>query len=339
MMRRSVDVVEPATDEPTPRRLSIPWRRLAPGFCWLLIAGCVAFTFMRVFGLEHTWFLDTVVAFTPYLTLISVVPLIFALVLRRWRATVVALLTCLALVSLFVPRAIGQPDPGHGPTLRVMSSNMKIGAADPNAIIALVRSHHIDLLAVEEFTPEADDRLAAAGLAALLPFSATSPIEGAAGSAIYSRYPLSDTGYRPLADGFGQEFATVTVPGALPLVVEAVHTRAPNLPSSNAGWAKSIEQQPRATPKGAVRLLAGDFNATLDHSRLRTLLDTGYVDVASQLGDGLTTTWPFDGRLIPAITLDHFFADPRIGSVSFGASVVRGTDHKAIFAVITLPPR
>ena len=126
---------------------------------------------MRVFGLEHTWYLNTFVAFTPYVTLLSAVPLIFALLLRRWRAVTVALLTSLALITLFLPRAIGGPDPGHGPTLRVMSSNMKIGAADPAAIVALVRAHHIDLLAVEEFTPHADDRLAAAGLTTLLPFS------------------------------------------------------------------------------------------------------------------------------------------------------------------------
>jgi endonuclease/exonuclease/phosphatase (EEP) superfamily protein YafD len=303
----------------------------------VLIGGWVAFTVMRVFGLEGTWYLNTFVAFTPYVTLLSAVPLIFALLLRRWRAVTVALLTSLALITLFLPRAIGSPDPGHGPTLRVMSSNMKIGAADPNAIVALVRAHHIDLLAVEEFTPDAEDRLAAAGLTTLLPFTATTPIDGATGSAIYSRYPITETGYMPLAGGFGQEYATVSVPGAKPLLFDAVHTRAPNLPSSNTDWARSIAQQPPATPKGAVRLLAGDFNATLDHSRLRTLLDTGYVDIASQLGDGLTATWPYDGRWIPPITLDHFFADPRIGAVSFGATVVRGTDHKAIYAVITLP--
>jgi hypothetical protein len=37
------------------------------------------------------------------------------------------------------------------------------------------------------------------------------------------------------------------------------------------------------------------------------------------------------------VTLDHFFVDPRIGCVSFGTQTVKGTDHRAIFAVVTLP--
>jgi endonuclease/exonuclease/phosphatase family metal-dependent hydrolase len=86
-------------------------------------------------------------------------------------------------------------------------------------------------------------------------------------------------------------------------------------------------------------MLAGDFNATFDQAPLRTLTSTGYKDVASQLGDGLTPTWPFDGRWIPPvkITLDHMLVDPRIGAVSYRADTVPGTDHRAIQATITLP--
>ena len=42
-----------------------------------------------------------------------------------------------------------------------------------------------------------------------------------------------------------------------------------------------------------MRLLVGDFNATLDHAALRRLLDTGYRDAASVVGQGMTPTcWP-----------------------------------------------
>lgn len=336
MTRRAaaIDDTEPAAGAPGRR---FPWRRLVAATCWPMVVGFAVITIGRVFGLERTWFLDTLVAFTPYVTLLSAVPVIFALVLRRWRAATVAVLTSLALVTLFVPRAIGRPDPGSGPRLTVMSSNMKIGAADPATIVGLVRTHRVDVLAIEEYTPAAQDALLAAGLNDLLPFDAAKPIAGAAGSAIFSRYPLSGTGYLPLAGGFGEEYATVLVPGALPLLLDAVHTRAPAAPGDDADWGRSIAEQPPATPKGSVRLLAGDFNATLDHARLRALLGTGYHDVASQLGDGLVTTWPYDGRPVPPITLDHFFADPRIGAVSFGASRVAHTDHRAIFATLTLP--
>jgi endonuclease/exonuclease/phosphatase (EEP) superfamily protein YafD len=316
------------------------WRRYAPALCWIMVGASAVFAVIRVFGLERTWYVTVVMAFTPYLMVVSLVPLIFALAWRRWRAFTVAALATLALTAGFVPRAIGHPDPGRGPVVRVMSQNMKIGAADPATIVGLVRSQRIDLLGLDEFTPAAETALDDAGLLALLPFSASDPFLGATGSAIYSRYPLTGTGYQHLAGGFGQEYAAVTVPGALPLEFYAVHTRAPALPDTQADWAKSIEQEPAATPRGTVRLLAGDFNATFDQVRLRRLLATGYVDIASQLGDGMVTTWPYDGRLIPPvpITLDHMLADPRIGAVTFGAHKVPGTDHRAIYATLTLPP-
>jgi endonuclease/exonuclease/phosphatase (EEP) superfamily protein YafD len=232
---------------------------------------------------------------------------------------------------------LGGPDPGAGPTLRVMSSNLKVGGADAATIVALVRDQHIDLLALEEFTPQEKDRLDASGLHQLLPISAITPRPGAYGIGIYSRYPLTDAGVVTLTGGLVQQYATVLVPHAAPLLFQASHTRAPDMPSYIGDWTHSIDEEPPATPGGPVRLLAGDFNATLDHARLRALLDTGYIDIASQLGDGLTTTWPYDGRHVPPITLDHVFADPRIGAVSLGASVVPGTDHRAIFASLTLP--
>ncbi len=307
--------------------------------CWILVAIFALIAIMRVFGLERGWYLTTMLAFTPYLAMVSIVPLILALVLKRWPPAIVAGVTVVALACVFLPRFVGHPDPGHGPTLRVMSQNMKVGAADPATIVRLVREHRIDLLALEEFTPSAQAALEAAGLGTLLPFSQINPIEGAFGSGIYSRYPLTNGGYQPLAILYGQEYATVTVPGAAPLEFYAVHTAAPVYPHFQGDWTKALAEEPAATPKGTVRLLAGDFNSTLDQAKLRDLLATGYTDVASQLGDGMIPTWPYDGRWVPPvpITLDHMFADPRIGAVSLGAQPVKGTDHKAIWATLTLP--
>ncbi|HEY7174508.1 MAG TPA: endonuclease/exonuclease/phosphatase family protein, partial [Micromonosporaceae bacterium] len=256
---------------------------------------------------------------------------------RRWPPAAIATGAAAAMMAGLVPLATGSPDPGPGPRLHVMSSNMKIGAADAATIVALARRHKTDVLALDEYTPDAARRLAAAGLDELLPYHAQTPLPGATGSAIFSRYPLQDIGYRRLAGGFGQEYATVLVPGARPLVVEAVHAAAPIAPSHEKAWGQSIDREPAATVNGPVRLLIGDFNGTLDQQRMRTLLGTGYRDIASQVGEGLDTTWPYDGRVIPPIVLDHVFADQRIGAVHFGVALMPGTDHKAIYATLTLP--
>jgi endonuclease/exonuclease/phosphatase (EEP) superfamily protein YafD len=318
-------------------RLRRGWRIGTAVVCWASAVAFAAFAIMRLFGLERTWYLDTLIAFTPYVGLLSILLIPITVLARRWWTTGLAVATAIALVAVVAPRAFGGPNPGSGPPLHVLSSNMKIGGGDPETIVRLARIHRTDVLALEEYTPWAQHRLATAGISALFPYSAQTPMEGATGSAIFSRYPLSNTGYRPLAGGFGQEYATVAVPGALPLLIEAVHPEAPAVPSTNGIWAAGLAAQPAATPNGPVRLLIGDFNATLDHRRLRTLIGTGYRDIAAQLGDGLDTTWPYDGRPEPPIMLDHALADPRIGAISFGTAYVPGSDHKAIYVTLTLP--
>ncbi len=59
--------------------------------------------------------------------------------------------------------------------------------------------------------------------------------------------------------------------------------------SATARWRSQLSALP---PPGADPvILAGDFNATLDHAAFRRLLDLGYADAASQVGNGLAATW------------------------------------------------
>jgi endonuclease/exonuclease/phosphatase family metal-dependent hydrolase len=89
---------------------------------------------------------------------------------------------------------------------------------------------------------------------------------------------------------------------------------------------------------GPVRVLLGDFNATLDHGGLRELIATGYRDAAEVTGQGLVGTWgPYDGDRIPPVVIDHVLADRRIGVRRFAVHGIPGGDHRAIVAELTLP--
>jgi len=84
-------------------------------------------------------------------------------------------------------------------------------------------------------------------------------------------------------------------------------------------------------------VLAGDFNATLDHAELRRLLDRGYHDVAEQAGTALRPTWPA-GRTIPTqVTIDHVLADRRIRVVSARSVAIPGSDHRGVLTELLLP--
>jgi endonuclease/exonuclease/phosphatase family metal-dependent hydrolase len=140
--------------------------------------------------------------------------------------------------------------------------------------------------------------------------------------------------------GFRQAYATVTVPGARPVLVESVHPAAPHVGPTSAGLLRGLAGQPAATPDGPVRVLIGDFNSTLDHAALRRLLDTGYRDAAATLGEGLTSTWPYYGRRVPVtpkVTIDHVLADRRIGVRDLTVVTVRRTDHRTVVATLVLP--
>ncbi|MFI5844933.1 endonuclease/exonuclease/phosphatase family protein [Catenuloplanes sp. NPDC051500] len=307
--------------------------------CWVAAVPCAAWALIRGLGLDHGPIIQ-LIAFTPYVTAATLVLAVLMLALRRWPTAVLTTLAALALTAMVLPRALPDADrgAGGGPELRVMTTNVLGGGADPDALIALIRENRVDLLAVQEFTPDVAAELDARGLATLLPYRQLHPINSAAGSALYSRYPLTETGVREHTSGFAQAYGTVTVPGGRPVIAESVHPMAPwGLPVLD-DWRADLENEPRATPGGPVRLLLGDFNSTLDHSPLRALIASGYQDAADVTGNGLTGTWgPYDGSLIPPVQLDHVLADRRIRVESLRVLHLPGSDHRPVLAELSLP--
>ena len=324
-----------APSRPAPR----PARTLLSALCWALVLPGLGWAVVRGFGLERGPLVQ-LLAFTPYVAAWSLIPLALAAALRRWLAAALAAVAALILISVVAPRALADGGNGSadGPTARVLTANLLAGAADPAALVALVREQRVDLLALQEFTPEAEAALDRLGLAELLPYRQTNPEVGTTGSAVYSRFPLSAGGVRRNEGGFSQAYATVHVAGAPPVVVESAHPAAPYALSMLPAWWADLRAQPPATPGGPLRILAGDFNATLDHAPLRELLSTGYVDAADVTGAGLTGTWcPYDGDLIPPVTIDHVLVDRRIGVRAVSVHPLPGSDHRPVLAELTLP--
>ncbi|MFE9957033.1 endonuclease/exonuclease/phosphatase family protein [Micromonospora sp. NPDC005299] len=313
--------------------------RLATIACWLAVAPVVAWAALRLAGLERGPLVQAV-AFTPYVAAAALAPVVLALALRRRVPAVVAALAALALVAAVAPRVVRDDRPAaDGPVLRLLTANLLKGGADPARLVELVRAHRVDVLTVQEFTPEAAAELDRLGLATLLPYRVLNPEVGTTGSGLYARHPLSGTGWRR-NEGFHftQAYGTVAVPGAPPLRVESAHPAAPYAVDVVPDWWTDLRAQPRATPRGGLSILAGDFNATLDHAPLRDLIDTGYVDAADAAGAGLSGTWgPYDGDPIPPVTIDHVLVDRRIEVRAVSVHGVPGSDHRAVLAELRLP--
>jgi endonuclease/exonuclease/phosphatase (EEP) superfamily protein YafD len=304
---------------------------------WLVVAGYAGWALVRVLGADRVAGpLVPLIAFTPYVALTALVVLGVAVVLRAWWAAGVAGLAAVALLVCVLPRSFTDHDGAvDGPRLRVLSANMMIGAADAGTVVTLVRGHDVQVLALQEFTPDAERALDAAGVADLLPHRVSYPQPGAGGSGIFSRFPLRDDGLRTLPSDFTQARATVSVPGGADVAVESAHPCAPISPACSA---LDLAAEPPAGPDGVVRVLAGDFNATLDHANLRRLIATGYQDAAAVRGRGFAASWPYDEKWwIPGVTIDHVLADRRVGVAGYAVYRVPGSDHRAVLAELVLP--
>lgn len=321
------------TDAPPARRIVrdvLLWLLVLPGTLWLL---------GRAFGLERGLLIPLFAA-TPLVAAWAWVPAVVGLATRRWAAAAMAALTAAGLTALVLPRAL--PDAGQGPTggveLRVLTLNMLYGRADAAEVVRLVRDNDVAVLAVQEFTAPGAAALNAAGLAQLLPHRQLTPEPEASGSGIYSRHPMLGQATRRNDGGFQQAYATIQPAGAGPVHVESVHPLAPAGATMYAGWRTDLSQQPAADGAAPPRILLGDFNATLDHRELRDLIDTGYRDAADTVGKGLVPSWPATDGFAGVVTIDHVLVDRRIGVRDVEVHTVPGSDHRAVLAVLTLPP-
>lgn len=262
------------------------------------------------------------------------------LLLRSPGPSTAAALASAALTVAVAPRALPSRQPvATGPVLRVLTANLLVGRAEAGAVADLVRRTDADVLFVQELTDEAEVRLERAGLSDLLAHRLTHPVaEGPRGSGIYARYPLTlEAPAEPAAAA--QITAGLHLPTGQVVHLVCVHTPSPK-PLWNqlatARWNGELAALP--TPGRLPRILAGDFNATLDHAQFRRLLNRGHVDAASQAGNGLVPTWGPRAQRRPAVlAIDHILVDARCAVLSTSAHRLTASDHRALFARLRLP--
>ena len=301
---------------------------------WLVVGPLAALALVRSLGVDGATPIAFLLAFTPHAVVAALLVGAAVAVLRNWAAAAVSAVAGLVLLLAVLPRTMGgaeEPRPGSQ-RLEVMSANVLVGRADAAALVETVRRRHPDVLAVQEITPGFQRRLRAAGIDRYLPDSivAREWPDRAHDRAIYSSLSM-----RPISEGRGSR-VLLTLPGGAEVRVANVHPRTPS-PDGSHRWAAELAHLPSAG-EGPPWLLIGDFNATLDHSVLRDILDRGYRDAADATGNGLVGTWPAGRALPPQVTIDHVLADRRFGISAYGVEDLAGSDHRAVHASLFLPP-
>ena len=237
-----------------------------------------------------------------------------------------------ALTAAVGPRAVPYRQPSAaGPVLRVLTANLLAGQAAAEVVVELACRKHADVLFVQELTDEAAGRLQQAGLGDLLPHRVTQPEPHGARDSIYARYPLRGG---PLAApvSAAQCTARLDLPSGQSVQLACIHAAPPKppwSPGATARWRSQLSALP--APGDSPCILAGDFNATLDHAQFRLLLRRGYADAASQAGQGLSFTWgPRPDRRLTLLAIDHVLIDRRCAVVTTLAHWLAGSDHRAL---------
>lgn len=311
------------------RRHWLIWGAVAPVALWAVV---------RCFGLERGYPGIALIAFTPYVAAAALLVLGVAAALRNWAAALLAGVATVALMAAVLPRAFGSPDPfpPGGRELRVLSANVRKGQADPRALVGLVRRLHADVLTVEELTPSFARKLRAGGIEAVLPHTVLRPRVSAGGGGIFSRLPIRPLPAPPTRSLLMAR-GRIDLGGGRVVRLAEAHPYPPK--SCCVGlYEEGLASLPRAGGPGPPWILGGDFNSTLDFSRFRDLLDSGYRDAADVTGKGLIGTWPQGRVLPPPVTIDHVLAERGIAILGYEVEDLPGSDHRAVFARLAVPP-
>jgi endonuclease/exonuclease/phosphatase (EEP) superfamily protein YafD len=281
---------------------------------------------------------------SPYVPLLALSGLFWALRSRRKILSIVTVFAVAATLVVQVPwYYFGHPtDVGQHVDIRVLSSNLLKGQADPSSFVGLAKAS-ADIITVAELTPKAVLLFSDAGIDEAFPYSLLIPAAGAEGIGLWSRYPLT-------AVPAGNHQSTIAVarlhvPGArFDPVVAAVHVLSPVAHDENSfdGWRTGIAALKAdltdfadAAGPGAV-IIAGDFNSTPDMQQFRGLLTNGYRDAVVQTGAGFAPTFPSNEWFPPVITIDHVLTR-NAAAISVKTVTLPGSDHRSLLATIEVP--
>lgn len=302
----------------------------APWLLWALV---------RTLALDGAHPFVAAMSVTPYVGATAIVPVVVALVTRQWIVAVLATLALVLFALALAPRALDGPqlaDAGTpGRPLVVMTANLFFGRAEARDVLRLAREHDVDVLSLQELTPEAVAQLDAAGARRLLPARVLHPGPRASGTGLMARRGLRPVAMpRPGSPASLQ--AALELDGAEELGLVAVHPYPPLSADAVADWQDVLRALPGPVEDRRPNVLIGDFNATLDHRDMRRLLARGYTDAADATGDGLRPTFS-TMRTVPPITIDHVLVPDTIRVRRTTSYEVAGSDHRAVIAELVLP--
>jgi endonuclease/exonuclease/phosphatase (EEP) superfamily protein YafD len=297
-------------------------------------------------GLDGVEFFAFFVALRPQVTaLVVVVALILLLAWRRtWPEVVAVLVVCALAAAIVLPRAFPHPVTAEAAAqsgdreLKVLSFNVDQGGADVQELASTIRKDKPDVVVLPESADTFREKLAAAipGLG-----YRSSSVVGPAGTDVagVSVFTASDLGHVTMHRiGQGQFDPWLYLTGGRlgSLEIVAVHVSAPT-PVKILQWPKELASlQQWCGQQSNPVVIAGDFNATLDHREFRDGIK-GCLDAGEMTGKGLIGTWPTKLPEWIGGQIDHVLGGGGAVPTSLRVLDLPGSDHRALLATVSVP--
>jgi endonuclease/exonuclease/phosphatase (EEP) superfamily protein YafD len=341
--------LDPITPSPLP--LPTPARR---GHGRLLVRYLAALLFTAaaaaaavpdLIGIDHRGPFARAIAFRPWVLVAGLIVVVVLLLLvafrRRARAALLPFAVGLLVVLLaggatLLPRVIADPVPTTGRPLKVLAFNTFFGYADPAELAALIAAERPDLVSISEaggrFRGKLMPLVESLGYRSAVSSESGADVDGVV--ALVSdrlgdvRFGGTGSAHPPYLEVTGGELGDLTF--------VAYHAAAPTY-YRFPQWRDDMAMLAKWCAGDSPVIVAGDLNATLDHSLLRKGM-VGCTDAAEQRGQGLLSTWsPTESTELFGPQIDHVLSTSGIDAETFSVHEVAGSDHRAIVTTVRVP--
>jgi endonuclease/exonuclease/phosphatase (EEP) superfamily protein YafD len=319
------------------------WPRYLRLLAWALVVAAAGGTALRWVDAASSP-VALVQSLTPYVALLVLLALCGALLPGPWTARVALVGACLLVLA--VHAAIWLPwlteeEPQAGTELTVMTVNLYVGRADLQTVVDEVRRQEADLLVLTEVSPGSMAELLRRGIDGPLPHALPTQVTARGSTIIRSRVPLTPL---PAERGGSATLPVSRSPvGVLAaadvgkhVVVRGVHPTHP-VGRRVERWRAGLDALTDAVghTRGPM-IVAGDFNASVDHPAMRQLMAPGLRDAHEVAGAGRPATWPRERGFAPFVHIDHVLVRG-LDVASATEVTIPGSDHKAVVARVVVP--
>ncbi|MEN9710136.1 MAG: hypothetical protein RL441_128 [Actinomycetota bacterium] len=304
---------------------------------WGLLVNAGIVLFVRYFGMiEYPPYVQ-IVAFPEWIAGTLAIGALIEL-FRKHAELVAAHCIAIALIIYAQPNVKSEwPVTTIGQDVEILTANLKLGGAIDDVVTLILRERP-DIVFLQECDENCATQLETKDIKKLLRYQVVDAQPDSAGGAVLSKFPLTKPTelFRPAAIGneFAMPEAILEIPEIGTVAVKSAHPFPPVFQQERF-WASGLQALAKFSMHyGSMPVIvAGDFNAGVEHKQFRDVMDSGRLrDAGAELGIN-KITWRMDNRPYIQATLDHVLFSGATAR-SYLTLPLAKSDHNALLVTI-----